>query len=313
MKQRDGHIDYLKGIYILLMVIFHLVYVGDKYPYAKQVVYTFHMSAFLIISGYLANVNKENKPFALSVLWIFIPYAVMETGYVLMSAVLPVRESVSNLTIGFLLNKVFINPMGPYWYLHTLIISYIIYYTINKILFVYSISFFIVLGICLWVVSDKLKIVSMANVIYFMIGVIIRQCKFSFQSVFQPSFLAVVPLFILCWYEGNLNRYSLAGVIITYLSISFFLWTYHSLPNKISSPLCFIGKNTLSILLFSPLFTILSKKLVPLFAYDSSGLTFACVAVIFVVNGCFLIAWLMDKMNLSYFFCGKTKLLYQKA
>ena len=50
MESRVKEIDYLKCIFITLMIIFHLVYIGDKYPYAKQIVYTFHMSAFLIIS-----------------------------------------------------------------------------------------------------------------------------------------------------------------------------------------------------------------------------------------------------------------------
>lgn len=59
MESRVKEIDYLKCIFITLMIIFHLVYIGDKYPYAKQIVYTFHMSAFLIISGYLANNRKD--------------------------------------------------------------------------------------------------------------------------------------------------------------------------------------------------------------------------------------------------------------
>ena len=65
---------------ILLMVIFHLTYIGDKYPYAKQVVYTFHMPIFLLISGYLTNIGKSIKEFLKKYLWIFIPYAVMETS-----------------------------------------------------------------------------------------------------------------------------------------------------------------------------------------------------------------------------------------
>lgn len=51
--QRIPEIDYLKCIFILLMVTFHLIYIGDNYPYAKQIVYTFHMPGFLLISGYL--------------------------------------------------------------------------------------------------------------------------------------------------------------------------------------------------------------------------------------------------------------------
>lgn len=63
MNSRVKELDFLKCIFIILMIIFHLVYIGDSYPYAKQVVYTFHMSAFLVISGYLNNVNKKIKAF----------------------------------------------------------------------------------------------------------------------------------------------------------------------------------------------------------------------------------------------------------
>ena len=63
MEHRIKELDYLKSILILLMVAFHLVYIGDKYPYIKQIVYTFHMPAFLIISGYLTNVQKDIMDF----------------------------------------------------------------------------------------------------------------------------------------------------------------------------------------------------------------------------------------------------------
>ena len=128
MESRVKEIDYLKCIFITLMIIFHLVYIGDKYPYAKQIVYTFHMSAFLIISGYLANNRKDARSFLRKFLWIFIPYACMEAAYTVMSHFLPVRESVDAITPTVLLDKIFLHPMGPYWYLHTLILCSLIYY-----------------------------------------------------------------------------------------------------------------------------------------------------------------------------------------
>lgn len=107
MESRVKEIDYLKCIFITLMIIFHLVYIGDKYPYAKQIVYTFHMSAFLIISGYLANNRKDARSFLRKFLWIFIPYACMEAAYTVMSHFLPVRESVDAITPTVLLDKIF--------------------------------------------------------------------------------------------------------------------------------------------------------------------------------------------------------------
>ena len=101
MESRVKEIDYLKCIFITLMIIFHLVYIGDKYPYAKQIVYTFHMSAFLIISGYLANNRKDARSFLRKFLWIFIPYACMEAAYTVMSHFLPVRESVDAILLPY--------------------------------------------------------------------------------------------------------------------------------------------------------------------------------------------------------------------
>lgn len=33
--------NYLKCVFIVLMVVFHLAFFADKYPYLKQIVYTF--------------------------------------------------------------------------------------------------------------------------------------------------------------------------------------------------------------------------------------------------------------------------------
>ena len=75
MESRVKEIDYLKCIFITLMIIFNLVFIGDKNPYAKQIVYSFHMSAFLIISGYLAYNRTGARSILRKFLWIFITYA----------------------------------------------------------------------------------------------------------------------------------------------------------------------------------------------------------------------------------------------
>ena len=168
MESRVKEIDYLKCIFITLMIIFHLVYIGDKYPYAKQIVYTFHMSAFLIISGYLANNRKDARSFLRKLLWIFIPYACMEAAYTVMSHFLPVQAK-----------------------------------------------------------------------------------RLSF----------------------------------------------------------FIGRNTLVILLFSPIFTILSKAFLPVFAFDPTGMLFLVTATAFTLSGCMGMAWAMDKIHVSRFFFGKRTIL----
>ena len=84
MKERIHQLDYLKGIFILLMVTFHLVPVYENYPVLLAAVYTFHMAAFLIISGYLANIEKDITNFCQGMLRLAIPYVVFETIHLLL-------------------------------------------------------------------------------------------------------------------------------------------------------------------------------------------------------------------------------------
>jgi len=311
MKNRIESIDYLRCVCIILMVIFHLAYIGDKYPYLKQIVYTFHMPVFLLISGYLANTNKPPKQFARSVLCILLPYAIMETGYVILSDFLPVREKPESLSVPFLLEKIFFSPMGPYWYLHSLIIFYTTYYLTDKACSerIDKVSYFMLLGICCWMLAEA-RLVALSNAIYFIGGVIISKTKGGFFSVFHPSGWAILPLVILCCYPENLDRHRLSGILITYLVISLLLEFYrHKSPRRIALALQAIGRNTLPILLFSPIFTMTAKLLLPLFAFDNTGIGFTLVSVPLAVGGSLLIAWGLDKTNLSRFFCGKKKIL----
>nr|WP_302437185.1 acyltransferase [Bacteroides intestinalis] len=305
MEHRIKELDYLKSILILLMVAFHLVYIGDKYPYIKQIVYTFHMPAFLIISGYLTNVQKDIRSFMRKLLWIFIPYLCLETGYVLMSHILPVRENVPEISSSILLHKIFIKPLGPYWYLHTLIICSLLYYLTFRYTRMKTISQAILLGLGLFAVSYWGGIIVLANAIYFLAGVIIKQSKLPFIRIFQPSLLALVPMILLCCFPDNLNRGTLAGITITYLAIIISLYAHSYLSKGIRQCSYFIGRNTLVIFLFSPLFTILCKMFLSFLFFEPTGILFMIISVAITVSGCIIIAWSLDKLHFSRFFFGQ--------
>ena len=72
--------------------------------------------------------------------------------------------------------------------------------------------------------------------------------------------------------------------------------------------LLYIGRNTLPIYLFHPIFTMAAKFYHPLFAGDPSEISFAAVTVILAIIGSLLIAKVMEKTKLAYLF-GKGKLL----
>lgn len=147
-------------------------------------------------------------------------------------------------------------------------------------------------------------IISEDNALYFMLGALIKRQGLKFDRVFYATVWAIIPLIALCYFPSNLDRGTLGGIAITYLAISFLLSLYPHLPKRAKEISEFVGRNTLPLLLFSPIFTHLSKPLVPVLSFDSTGLLFTAVAVLFTVMGSFAIAWLIDKSGLSRFFWG---------
>lgn len=307
MQNRVREIDYLKCVFIVLMIVFHLVYVGDKFPYAKQIVYTFHMPAFLVISGYLANMDKGFGKLARQVKWLFIPYAVMEAGYTYMASLLPIREHIERLTIGVFLDKLLLHPLGPYWYLHTLIICYLVHYATSRLRPRLGVAATLcVMGVAFYAADELLHIVSINNAMYFMAGAAVRMCVVRLMSAFSPTLLSAVPLALLCAVSPDgLDRSTLQGVVMTWLAMSFALAAYPYLGDKLKTATHFIGENTLAILLFSPMFTIIAKRFVPLFSFDPTAMLYTAVSVAFTIAGSMAVAYMMDWLKLSRWFSGK--------
>lgn len=311
MKNHIPQLDYLKSVFIVLMILFHLVYIGDTYPYLKNVVYTFHMPIFLILSGYFSNTNKSIKSFFTSWWWLFVPYSIMELGYVVAASVLPVRESVGSPDIVNIVRRILIDPVGPYWYLHTLLICRGVHYFVEHFLQgkLDRWAILIIIGILYWGISDGMGWMSFSCSMYFLIGVAIQLFKLNFIALFAPSVWSIVPLVILCSNPANLLQFNLAGCLIVYFTTSFFLWVYTLLPQSICGMSTFIGQNTLSLLLFSPIFTMLSRMYQPVFMFDPSGICFATFTLVVTVLGSLSITWCMDRLKLSPWFFGQKKML----
>lgn len=275
MRNRIHELDYLKCLFIILMIIFHLSHIGSKYPYAKSIVYTFHMPAFLLISGYLINVHKKPEIFLKAMAWIFIPYTIMEISYACMSMLFPVWDGIKEISASVLLGKVLLDPIGPYWYLHTFILCGTTYYFVHTYLSSTPFIRLLVTSSLLLLFSYIFHLLTFANAFYFMAGTAIHLGKRPFLSCFPASFLAIIPLVFLCSQPENLNRGTLGGILITGLVISLSLYIYKHLPHTVKQASLFIGKNTLPILLFSPVFTALSKLFLPFFRSTRQGYAFS--------------------------------------
>lgn len=323
MKQRVDEIDFLRCGLILLMITFHIVYIGDTYGAAKQFVYTFHMPAFLLVSGYLCNTAKRAGQFLRAMLWIFIPYCVMESGYVVMASVLPIREHIDHLTVGLLFEKLLLHPLGPYWYLHTWLLCSLVYYGAMRTkapLFptegeagemknaerlcrlLIAVACCVALGLC--------GLLSIPNALYFMAGAVLRQMGLGFLRVFRPTLWAIVPVMLIMLFPSQLDRATPGGVAIVYFMTCFLLSLYRFLGKRTRQPLLAIGRNTLLLLLFSPIFTALSKPYQPLLVgIDPTGIVFCIVTVTIATLGSIAIGWLSDVLRLSPMFFGKPKVV----
>ena len=303
MKERILQLDYLKGFFIFLMVLFHLSLIENHYPVLRAAVYTFHMSAFLVISGYLANIEKDGRTFGRGLLRLVIPYVVFESFYILMlfflGKTMHTTNSIDSLTMLSFLDRIAEHPIGPYWYIHTLFICIFIYYLVYKVFKMSNISGFLLTGLLLYGLSLVIEGLNWANVIYFLIGVFIFRSGKSFMEMIPPSFLALLPLCILFSSKDNYYNGSLAGIAITWLVISFMLFVYACCPDRLKGLLCYLGRNSLAIVVFSPLFTVLTKIVAPYFSFDPTDVCFALFALSFVVACSLASAWLCDKLHIS--------------
>ena len=310
-SNRIEHIDYLKCVCIVLMVLIHIVYWGNMHQYPKAIILTFIMPVFLFISGYFTNADKPLKDFIGRIRYLLAPYIIMESGYILMASVLPIREHIENLTPAVFFDRLLLHPLGPYWYLHTVIICSVVYYGINRIGYkMNTVSFISVFGFIMWGgIFEMLHLAAIENVLYFIAGVMTRRCGKEILSIFRPSFVTVFPLAALCMYHDSMNRGTTVGVFLCYFVVCLLLAIYNILPQAVKPIMFFIGRNTLAVLLFSPMFTILTKPFVTMFSFDPTATVYAMFAVSFSVAGSLSVAWMMDFMQLSRLFYGKRRMI----
>ena len=301
-------LDYLKCLFVLLMVAFHLAYFTDGYPLLKQWVYTFHMPGFLLISGYLMRVDKTLHQFSRTLLWLAVPYLILESSYITLSAFMPVRDGIEHLTLSTFADKFFLHPLGPYWYLHTLILCGIGYFIVWKRRNYSTISRLILLGFYFAGLSF-VQLVAWDVSLYFFLGVVIRQSKLSFLQVFRPSWLAFIALLWLGCYPETFHKGSLGGLITVYLVISAALAVFPHLLPSIKRAALFLGRNSLALFLFSPIFTMVCKIFIPYLAFDSSRLLFLALSLPLCVLGALAVCKVLDALHLSPWVLGREKAL----
>ena len=325
MKQRNTDIDWIRAILIILMILIHIVSFGNAYPQLKAGILSFMMPTFLIITGYLVNIEKTGKQMRNYLKCLALPYVIMVTGFSVLSYFMPVRDGITELSLSQICEKIFVTSIGPYWFIQTMIICGILYYvsfngeTWGKLrqgetTMSTTTSLFIFATLLL--LLSKTPALSPSAATYYFIGVVLRQCHIGFDRIFRPSPAALLLWLLLLGMEEWYDWGTLAIVFSCWCCISSLMWI-HSLikrlqdnanVRKTEDTLLYIGRNTLPIYLFHPIFTMAAKFYHPLFGWDRSEIIFALVTIFIAIAGSIGIAKMMEKTHLAYLF-GKGKML----
>lgn len=310
-KGRIVEIDMAKGILILLMVTFHIEFFNTKYPHACQILYAAILPGFTLISGYLFSVGKEPKKFLKSIRGIVVPYIVFELVYLLGIGMLGKYIGATNTFDGgvlALLSKIAFSPIGTYWYLHTMAICLTVYYLVNRYI-MKGLSGILISSFILYALSIGITGLRWGDVIYVIIGFLFRNANVVINEKLKS------PISILCFaliviFSDNISRVSISCIGLCLAFFGFVFDLKYRIPERITNFISYIGRNSLALVLFSPLFTVTTKILAPLFAFDDSGVlgTIFCLSLIAAL--CLFCAMLFDRLSLSRIIVGKN--IYSK-
>ena len=323
--KRNTDLDFIRAILIILMILIHIVSFGNAYPHLKAGILSFMMPTFLIITGYLVNIEKSPKEMGRYLMCLALPYVIMVTGFSVLSYFMPVRDGITELSLSQICEKIFVTSIGPYWFIQTMIICGILYYvsfkgaiwgTLRQGKTTMSTTTNLFIFATLLLLLSKTPALSPSAATYYFIGAVLRQCHIGFDRIFRPSPVALLLWINLLGLEEWYDWGTLAIVFSCWCCISSLMWI-HSLikrlqdnasVRKTEDTLLYIGRNTLPIYLFHPIFTMAAKFYHPLFSWDRSEICFALVTIFIAIAGSIGIAKIMEKTHLAYLF-GKGKML----
>ncbi|MBM6993428.1 MAG: acyltransferase [Prevotella sp.] len=298
--KHNKELDFFRAILIGLVILIHIVNFGNIYPSIKSSILAFIMPAFLVITGYLVNIDKSIKAFANYILQIWLPYMIFVIGYAVLSLYLPVRDGIEVFNIPTILDILFVKSIGPYWFFHAMIVCGILYYATFHILHKFDVtakySFF---ASALILVSMFTPFLCIKTATYYFIGVGIRVYAGDFSRVYKKSLWPIVP-FVFLITQPTFQDWGAISILVCVFSFLCFASYFHSfLKGRVKVVVEYIGRNTLPIYIFHPIFTMLSKFILPFFRFEPSGVLHSSFTVLICIVGSICIGKFMDWSHLS--------------
>ena len=236
--KRNTDLDLIRAILIILMILIHIVSFGNAYPHLKAGILSFMMPTFLIITGYLVNIEKTGRQMGNYLKCLALPYVIMVTGFSVLSYYMPVRDGITELSLSQIGEKIFITSIGPYWFIQTMIICGTLYYfsfrgrNWNDLHKNYTkrdtYASLFVFALTLLLISETPALSASAAAYYF-IGVVIRQSKTEWSKLFRHEFFAIFLWIYLLYRDDWYDWGNLAIVFSCWCCISCLLFLQHLL------------------------------------------------------------------------------------
>lgn len=321
LKQRTSELDGIKGLMIVLMVFGHVTYSGWTQPvmqHMTEVMHTFRMPLFLILCGYFFSPQRPTHELSRrAIRGLLVPYIVFESMYLVLligaqMAGMQTNNSVEP-SLSVLLKTLFINPIGAYWFLHTLALFQLA--TAVAVLSARKLKLddaWMPILVMLLLGLNASKLIALDSIEFLMIGLLLKQFRLRLPGTMMLG-IAVIAVMTLAYgppldTAGKPNAMLHAIWVLAILSLinGFF----RRFPEAPTLPLWrYLGQNTLIILLAHVFFINMAKPFSGrILAIDGSGLLYAAAVTAAGVAGPLLVAKLVDAMSLSRLLFDKKQL-----
>ncbi|MGL6011791.1 MAG: acyltransferase family protein [Shewanella oncorhynchi] len=315
MKIRQVTPDWLKGLAIVLMVYGHINHVGTFAIFQKQVVeliYTFHMPMFLIISGFFFKITaqKEYDSGKRLVQRLALPYFIFISLYLIcLTLIQKVGISTSNLppkSFFDFIQIVFLHPRGAYWFIHSLILIQLCFIFASMVASRAKLDEPVFLGISIFLLAMvcNYNLLEPRTALYFLLGMIFSRFGNMLPASLKTGSLLIV--MILVFAREEVFNFSFVQVAWCVCILTFLAGIGRAIEsNWVVSIFAWFGRNSLIVLVLHAMFVVLFKPLSNLLLQlDQTGLAYSVTVVVATMLGSILVAFLLDKIRISQYLFG---------
>jgi fucose 4-O-acetylase-like acetyltransferase len=318
---RNSATDSIKGVMIILVVFGHIIYKGnfqDLFLSIRDLIYIFHMPIFLMLSGFYFKCKLTTDWLKNITIKLVLPYLMSFSFYLLMLYIVgqwgKVETSNHINDVQGAFKAIFISPFSSYWYLHSLIVFSLFFYTSNFLCSRLNYKFLILPAtLALYSIFHYFSW-SMGVKFFYWVAAYIW-LGYAFHSVLNSyqtrakylSSVLVLSILLVISSIGFIAGFDLQRLLLSLIV----LLVLHTLFKYINCKfLSFVGRNSLLIFLFHVYFLNISKFFSSiLLNIDNSGVAFMLFSLLLSVSGSILIGWLFDRLNISKYVLGSVNAL----